>query len=70
MSNVKANTKKAKRGKYTWLCRVRHLTPTYVMTNELQLLNYGTMVNLCNGMKNNVALENPSVVAPTLKRSS
>ena len=27
-------------------------------------------VNLCSGMKNNVALENPSVVAPTLKPSS
>ena len=24
----------------TLQCRVRHLTPTYVMTNELQLLNY------------------------------
>ena len=27
-------------------------------------------INLCSGMKNNVALENPSVAAPTLKCSS
>ena len=28
------------RTRRTLQCRVRHLTPTYVMTNELQLLNY------------------------------
>ena len=27
-------------------------------------------INLCSGMKNNEALENPSIAAPTLKCSS